>query len=60
MKTLLTRHLLPATLILASGNALAHTGHTANEAIHSFLHTEHIIMLVAVGLTAYIVKSLYK
>ena len=43
---------LSALTVLASlGNtaAHAHPGHIANEAIHSLLHIEHIIPLVAAG-----------
>ena len=60
MKNMLTRKLLSTTLILASGSALAHTGHVSNETVHGFLHVEHIVMLAAVGLLVYLVKSLNK
>ena len=45
-------------LLLASTSALAHTGHLANDSVHGFLHSEHIIALVAIGLTAYLVAVL--
>ncbi len=43
---------------LVSTSALAHTGHLANDSVHGFLHSEHIIALVAIGLTAYLVAVL--
>jgi len=58
MKKLLTFKLLLATLFLVSTSALAHTGHLSNDAVHGFLHIEHIIMLATVGLIAYAVKIL--
>jgi hydrogenase/urease accessory protein HupE len=57
-KLLLSKYLLLTLLLLLSTSALAHTGHLANESAHGFLHVEHIIMLVAVGLVVYIVKVL--
>jgi hydrogenase/urease accessory protein HupE len=38
----------------------AHPGHIADEAVHSLLHSEHIIALVAAGViafTVYIVRN---
>ncbi len=45
-----------ATLLLTSTSALAHPGHLSNEAVHGFLHSEHIVMLAAVGLIAYVIN----
>jgi hypothetical protein len=58
MKKLLASKLLLITLILVSTSALAHTGHLANDAVHGFLHIEHIIVLAAAGLIAYFLKTL--
>ncbi len=59
MKKLLLSKLSPLTiLLLFSTSALPHTGHLPNESAHGFLHAEHIIMLVAVGLVVYLVKIL--
>ena len=43
---------------LVSTSVLAHTGHLANDSVHGFLHSEHIIALVAIGLTTYLVAVL--
>ena len=45
-------------LSLFTGTAFAHSGHIANNNVHAMLHSEHIIALVAIGLLAYIIKSL--
>ena len=58
MKKLLTFKLLLATLFLVSTSALAHTGHLSNDAVHGFLHIEHIIVLIAAGLIFYLIKVL--
>ena len=58
MKKLRTYKLLLLTLFLFSSSALAHTGHLSSESVHGFLHIEHIIMLAAAGLTAYLAKVL--
>ena len=63
MKRLQLSKLSPALLSLAlllpvSTSVSAHTGHLSNETVHSFLHVEHIIMLVAAGLIVYLVKTL--
>ena len=58
MKNLLTRNLLPATLALVTGNAMSHGGHLPNEAVHGFLHVEHIVMLATVGLAVYLIKNI--
>ena len=66
MKKLLTSKLLMATLSLVATTALfpattlAHSGHLSNETVHGFLHVEHIIALVAVGLITYFVSVLRK
>ena len=36
---------------------LAHPGHLSNEAVHGFLHVEHIIALLAIGMAVYLVKA---
>ena len=51
------KKLLTTILLLSSTPVLAHPGHLTNESVHSFLHTEHIIMLAAVGLVAYFIKA---
>ena len=38
--------------------SLAHSGHLTSESMHGFLHAEHIIMFVVIGVVAYIVKVL--
>ena len=48
---------LSLTLLLPV-STLAHTGHLPNESAHSFLHVEHIIMLLSAGLIAYLIKVL--
>jgi hydrogenase/urease accessory protein HupE len=47
-------------LSLGSQVVYAHPGHIADETVHSLLHSEHIIALVAAGviaLTVYIVRN---
>ena len=39
--------------------SLAHLGHLPSESMHGFLHVEHIIMFVVIGVVAYIVKVLH-
>ena len=56
MKNLLTSFLSLTILSLTSTTALAHSGHLSNQAIHSFLHSEHIIMLLVIALVFYVVK----
>jgi len=63
MKSLLTTtyKLAVLSLILTpllSTPALAHPGHLSNDALHSFLHVEHIIALLAIGMAVYLVKAL--
>lgn len=43
---------------LSSSVVYAHPGHIADESVHSLLHIEHIIALVAVGAVVYTVLSL--
>ncbi len=50
------KKLLTTILLLTSTSAQAHSGHLPNESVHSFLHTEHIIMLAAAGLLVYVIK----
>ena len=38
--------------------AIAHTGHMANDTAHGFLHAEHIIMIAAISLSAYVIAVL--
>ena len=40
--------------------AIAHTGHMANDTAHGFLHAEHIIMIAAISLAAYVIAVLRK
>lgn len=42
---------------LFSTQALAHGGHLSNDSVHGFLHVEHIIALLAIGLVIYLVKE---
>jgi hypothetical protein len=58
MKKLRLSKLWLTLSLLVSTSALAHTGHSANESVHGFLHVEHIIMLAAAGLVIYLVKLL--
>jgi len=51
------KKLLATIFLLSSTSALAHPGHLTNESVHSFLHTEHIIMLAALGIIAYVIKA---
>jgi len=51
------KKLLITIFVLASTPVFAHPGHLTNEAVHSFLHTEHIIMLAALGIIAYVIKA---
>jgi len=49
------KNILALTLSLISTIAVAHPGHLPNEAVHGFLHVEHIITIVVLGLVAYLV-----
>jgi len=49
---------LTTILLLASTSAVAHPGHLTNESVHSFLHTEHIVALAALGAIAFVVTLL--
>jgi len=44
------------TALLATP-AMAHPGHLGNDAVHGFLHVEHIIALLAIGMAVYLVKA---
>jgi hydrogenase/urease accessory protein HupE len=62
MKSLLTSKYKLAILSLIltpllSTPALAHPGHLSNDAVHGFLHVEHIIALLAIGMAVYLVKA---
>jgi len=63
MKSLFTAKFSLATLLLlitplVSTPLLAHPGHLSNESVHGFLHIEHIIALLAVGVAVLLVKKL--
>jgi hypothetical protein len=58
MKHLLTATSLLLVLALTSTAVSAHPGHLSPESVHGFLHVEHIIVLAAIGVMAYIVKVL--
>ncbi len=51
------KKLLTTIFLLVSTSALAHPGHLTDESAHSFLHSEHIVMLAALGVIAYVIKS---
>ncbi len=51
------KKILTTILLLSSTSVLAHPGHLTNDSVHSFLHTEHIIMLAALGIIAYVIKA---
>ena len=58
---LATLFLATATLLITtvfSPAAFAHGGHVANESVHGFLHIEHIVLLIVIGVAGYLVKSL--
>jgi hydrogenase/urease accessory protein HupE len=62
MKRLLTSKYKLAILSLlltplVSMPVLAHPGHLSNDAVHGFLHVEHIVALLAIGMAVYLVKS---
>ncbi len=48
------------TVLASLGNTAvhAHPGHIANETVHSLLHIEHIIPLVAAGAIAFAIYTL--
>jgi len=52
MKKILTNLILTIISVLMSTSALAHTGHLTVENAHSFIHAEHIVLLVMVVLVA--------
>ena len=51
------KKILVAALSLMPTSLLAHAGHLTNESVHSFLHIEHIVAIVAIALIIYLVKS---
>jgi hydrogenase/urease accessory protein HupE len=56
------KQLSALTLLTSPGfqAAYAHPGHIADETVHSLLHIEHIIALVAAGIiafTVYIIRN---
>ena len=53
MNKLLTVKLSLIIFSLISTTAFAHSGHLANDGIHSFLHVEHIAVITAIGLITY-------
>jgi hydrogenase/urease accessory protein HupE len=62
MKSLLASKFSLATLSLlimplVSTPVLAHPGHLSDESVHGFLHVEHIIVLLAIGLAVLLVKQ---
>ncbi len=60
-QTLITKRALSLLAALASPSAvLAHTGHTSNGSVHSLLHAEHIIVLVAAASIALAVLTFRK
>ena len=52
------KNLIIFILSLNSTTVLAHVGHVSDESVHSFLHVEHIIVLTAIGLIAYLIKQI--
>ena len=46
------------TTSLASPVVVAHTGHSADPALHGLLHSEHIIVLAAVATIAFAAYAL--
>lgn len=57
---LTTKLLLASALSLLSATALAHPGHSLDESTHSFLHSEHIVVMVALGVAVFIAKAFVK
>lgn len=59
MKATLSQKILLSAMMtgltLGSTQVLAHTGHMVDEAVHGFLHAEHIVALAALGVVAYVV-----
>ena len=45
--------LISALFLIPVPAATAHTGHLTEDSMHSFLHTEHIIMFLLIGLVIY-------
>jgi len=51
------KSLVIISMLLSSASAVAHSGHVMDESVHGSLHSEHIVMLVAVAVIAYLVKN---
>ena len=45
---------LLSTVLLVPAAALAHTGHFIDSSTHSFLHSEHLIMIAVIGCIVYV------
>ncbi|MFC1589314.1 hypothetical protein ACFL3P_03480 [Pseudomonadota bacterium] len=58
MKNLLASASSLAALLLTSTSTFAHSGHLSNEAVHGFLHAEHVTMIIVVGFVALLAKLL--
>ena len=54
MKRPLISLAIPLILVLHSSVAIAHPGHLPGEFVHSFLHAEHIALILVVGVIAFI------
>jgi hypothetical protein len=46
-------------LSLLPTTTFAHSGHLPNEAVHGFLHVEHIVVIAAIALIAYFISTLH-
>jgi len=49
------KKILTFILALASTPVFSHSGHLMNESVHGFLHVEHIFVLIASALIAFVV-----
>jgi hypothetical protein len=63
MKNLLASKFSLATLLLmitplVSTPVLAHPGHLTDESVHGFLHIEHIIALLVIGIAVLLIRQL--
>ncbi len=45
---------------IASGTVLAHPGHSIEQQVHSFLHGEHLLILLAIGVVFIINRVIKK
>jgi len=52
MKSIYKKAVL-ALITLTPLIASAHTGHLPNESAHGFLHAEHLIIIISIGLIAF-------